>query len=521
MEVQLLEDLTASSWNDSQPDSRSLSASFGTWNQHAAQHNSKLHICRRWSPRVKTRHCEVTIPPTLAPSLKQHPRMPELVPDVLQLVFQQLVGDTASLLNISLTCRAWRSLALPCVFQVVDISSHNNGRQPELESEIRPLVYADYDGEFRPRNLVSRQRAFLYLVTDKPGLARYIKSFTWTIIWLDFDEYDLTEIDRQTWNVFSRMINVTHLDLASLHWADDYVEDEYIRQNPPVLFPNVRDLRLLGWMHRGLVRAIITSLEPRKLRSLRLDYLEDEGALPNGEPLGEDSAIRHAHSAWAKNTGPRLRPAAINGSEIFHDDLIRRQETGQAFIFPGPMWLPLYLLSAHAVVSLTQLQVKVPPFSTGIDLRSYNTLFRQTAMFVTKIKETLKSLIIVFGECRSVYEGFVHYGCGTGRGNHFERCRWYVKMAKLFLEQQLAALNENAFPQLEEIRFEGFHLLENATPQEAADAELAGVLQLVRETRFTNATFTDISSVQGRQSYHGNNQNTEGDSRFAQLLTTS
>jgi hypothetical protein len=447
--------------------------------------------------------------------------MPELVPDVLQLVFQHLVGDSASLLNVSLTCRAWRSLALPCVFQVVDISSHNNGRLPELECEMRPLLYADYDGEFRPQNLVSRQRAFLRLVTDKPILARYVKSFTWTLIWLDFDEYDLTEIDRQTWNVFSRMFNVTHLDLASLHCADDYIEDGYIRRNPPTLFPNVRDLRLLGWMHRGLVRAIITSLEPCKLRSLRLDYLEDEGAQPNGDSLGADTAIRQAHSAWPKSSGRRLRPEAMNGSEVFHDDLIRRQETGQAFIFPGPMWLPLYLLSAHTVVSLTHLQVKVPPFSTDIDLRNYNTLFRQTAMFVTKTKGTLKSLIIVFGECRSIYGDFVTYGCGTGRANHLGRCRWYIKMAKLFLEQQLAALNENAFPQLEEIRFEGFRLLENATPQQAADAELAGVLQSVRDTRFTNATFTDISSVQGRDSYHGNNRHTEGDSRFAELLATS
>jgi hypothetical protein len=448
--------------------------------------------------------------------------MPELVPDVLQLVFQQLVGDSASLLNISLTCRAWRSLALPCVFQVVDISSHNNGRQPQLECEMRPILYADYDGDFRPQNLVSRQRAFLRLVTDKPELARYVNSFTWTLIWLDFDEYDLKEIDRQTWNVFSRMVNVTRLDLASLHWADEYIEDEYIRQNPPVLFPNVRDLRLLGWMHRGLVRGIVTSLEPQKLRSLKLDYLVDEGAFPNGEPLGEDSAIRHAHSAKMNSAGPRLRPEAINGSEVYHDDLIRHQETGQAFIFPGPMWLPLHLLSAHAMASLTHLQVKVPPFSVETDLRSYNTMSHQTAMFVTKTKETLKSLIIVFDEFMNLYANPSVKLCGTGRALHDNYHRpWSIKMAKLFLEQQLAVLNDNAFPQLEEIRFEGFDVLENANPQDAARAELAGVLQLVRDTRFTNASFTDIPSVQGRRSYQGNNHNTKDDSRFTKLLETS
>jgi hypothetical protein len=147
--------------------------------------------------------------------------MPELVPDVLQLVFRELAGDNASLLKVSLTCRAWRSLALPALFQVVDISSHNNGRQPQHEDSVRPLVYADYDGEYRPQNLVSRQRVFIRLLTNKPGLARYVKSFTWTLVWLDnwyelcIEDDTLTDVDRQTWDAFGRMVNVTHLDLAS------------------------------------------------------------------------------------------------------------------------------------------------------------------------------------------------------------------------------------------------------------------------------------------------------------------
>jgi hypothetical protein len=444
--------------------------------------------------------------------------MPEIVPDVLQLVFQQLAGDSASLLNISLTCHAWRLLALPCLFQVVDISSHNNGRLPHLECEMRPLVYADYDGEFRPRNLVTRQRAFLRLLAQKARLAIYVKSFTWTLTWLDFDEDDLSEIDRHTWNVFGRMVNVTHLDLASLHRVDD---DEYVRQPLTELFPSVRDLRLLGWMHRGLVRAIITSLEPRKLETLKLDYLADEGAFPNGESLGEDTATRLAKHANRMDTDHRPSPKTTDGSDIYHDDLILRQETGKAFIFPGPMWLPLYLLSKHAMDSLTHLQVKVPPFSRFTDLRSYQTLFRQTASFTAKVKDTLKSLVIVFGESSSLYADPESEGCGTVNIHRHHYRSWCIKMAKLFLEQELAALNENAFPRLTTIRFEGFHLLEDADPGEAASAELADVLRLVRDCRFTNATFTEISSVQERQSYHGHNRNTDGDSRFVELLKTS
>lgn len=336
--------------------------------------------------------------------------MPELPPDVLQLVFQQLVGDNEALLNISLTCSAWRSLARPSVYRVVDISSHNNGRQFQLECEMRPLVYADYDGEYRPRNLVSRQRAFLRLMVNEPQLARYVRSFTWTLIWLDFDEVDLIDIDLQTWSVFGRMTNVTCLDLASLHRNED---DEYIRENPAALFPKVTDLRLLGWMHRGLVRSILKSLDPGKLQSLRLDYLEDEGAFPNGESLGEHTATRLAHHAKRMDTSHDPHPKTTDGSNIYHDDLILRQETGKAFVFPGPMWLPLHLLSTHGMESLSRLHVKVRPFDMYTDLRSYQTLFQQTASFAAKVRNTLRSLVIVFGEPNGLWEPCHPELCGT------------------------------------------------------------------------------------------------------------
>ena len=436
--------------------------------------------------------------------------MPELLPDILELVFQELVGDRETLLSVSLTCSAWRSLALPSIYRVVDISSHNNGRQPQFECDALPLVYADYDGEYRPRNLVSRQRAFLRLMVDKPQLAGYVKSFTWTLIWLDFDEEDLTEIDYQVWGVFGRMDNVANLDLASLHRNED---DVYIRQNPPVLFPKVRDLRLLGWMHRGLVRAIITSLNPRKLHSLRLDYLEDEGALPNGEPLLDDYAICTHHSMRMDIAHQRPNPWTTDGSDVYHDDLILRQETGKAFIFSGPMWLPLYLLSTYAMDTLSHLQVKVPPFDLHTDLRSYQTLFRQTATFVINVRNTLKSLIVVFADTQTLQtDPVLLIDCN--------RRPWCIQFAKLFLEQILAALNENAFPLLKEIRFEGFTILERATPHEAADAELAGIFQSIENCRFTDATFTKIASVQDRCCLHGKYR-TNRDYGFSELLASS
>jgi hypothetical protein len=48
--------------------------------------------------------------------------MPELLPDILQLVFQQSAGDNETLLNISLVCSKWHWLALPSVYHTVDIN---------------------------------------------------------------------------------------------------------------------------------------------------------------------------------------------------------------------------------------------------------------------------------------------------------------------------------------------------------------------------------------------------------------
>lgn len=213
-------------------------------------------------------------------------------------------------------------------------------------------MFADHGAQFRPPNLVTRQRAFLRLITSRPGLTKHIQSFTWTLIWWDFGEHQLQEIDLQTWNVFERMSNVTYLDLASLH---EVSQETYVRQNPTTLFPAVTDLRLLGWMHRGLVKAIILSLDARRLRSLRLDYLQDEGALPDGTPLDPDTAVEYAHSARKTES-----THTFNDDTAFDDEAFHGQETGKLFVFPGPMWFPLRLLRYCSLDSLSVFFVCLP-----------------------------------------------------------------------------------------------------------------------------------------------------------------
>jgi hypothetical protein len=67
------------------------------------------------------------------------------------------------------------------------------------------------------------------------------------------------------------------------------------------------------------------------------------------------------------------------------------------------------------------------------------------------------------------------------------------RTAKLFFEQQLVALNNNNFPRLEVIRFEGFYIFLDATPEKAARTGIASVFQLIRECP---SSFVEISSME-------------------------
>ncbi len=126
------------------------------------------------------------------------------------LVFQQLIGDCVALRNISLVSCAWRTLSWPYLLNYVDLSSHNIERRiTECENSILPVIYSHHHVKYRPQSLVPRQRAFLHLVTAQPNLGKYVKSFTWILVWRDtwrdYDRSSLLDIDRETWNVFVRL----------------------------------------------------------------------------------------------------------------------------------------------------------------------------------------------------------------------------------------------------------------------------------------------------------------------------
>ncbi|EME42066.1 hypothetical protein DOTSEDRAFT_72981 [Dothistroma septosporum NZE10] len=113
-------------------------------------------------------------------------------------------------------------------------------------------------------------------------------------------------------------------------------------------FAAVRDLRLLSWMHRDLVNAIVTSIDVRRLCRLRLDYLYKESALSIGDPMPAHIAEEFAHSV------DRRRDGGLSGTMI-DGELIVRQNSGTACIFPRPTWWPLRLLSASNLECLEEM----------------------------------------------------------------------------------------------------------------------------------------------------------------------
>lgn len=446
--------------------------------------------------------------------------MSSLPADILRLIFEHHTGDYATLRALSLTCRTWRTLAEPALFHHVDLSSHNLGRQPEHECEIMPVIYADFEGRYRPSDsdLVPRQRAFLRRMVASSELAKYVKSFTWTFIWLDFDEEELQDIDRRTWEVLGRLNSVTHLDLASLH---DVHHDEYVREIPAKLFPAVRYLRLSGHMHRALVRVICASLDASKLCSLRLDYLQEEGALPDGSPM-DDSFAQEQNPHCVANRS--LRWDLNLRTELIGDDLLRRQESGAAFTFPGPMWLPCYLMASQTLRSLKHLQVMIVPYSRACDLRNYSTMFDKVCKLLTIASTTLESIEIVLSEPYSFsLEGLNQPGiCGTGRARARSARSWVIRLAALLLEEILTTLDQNESPRLGRLQLKGFDVLENVPSSSTAASDVADVMRLVDCSRFDRHWLLQASSIDHRWVFGGFEEcEMPSLERFKELLAAS
>jgi hypothetical protein len=290
--------------------------------------------------------------------------------------------------NLSQTCKDLRLRCVPQLYREVDLSSHNIGRFPEHEDDkFRPEQWTHMDDFHRPENLLSLQRSFLRTMCQFPEYASYIRSFSWTLIWYDqHEEQDgLTEIDYQTWAVFSRMERVEKLDLAAI--PGDKGLDDYCREVPPILFPRVTDLRLVGWFPHSLAVNIFNSINVSKLHSLQLDALQEEGQDSEGAPVSEDFNKDH----WDDQERAQLCESRRKG--------LTPPDVG--IVYPGPMWIP-FLPLVGKFASLRRLEITIPPFedtetySAMADCPDHTTYISVMAELIESVSPSLERLNIEY-----------------------------------------------------------------------------------------------------------------------------
>ncbi|KAK4613789.1 hypothetical protein CLAFUW4_09720 [Fulvia fulva] len=343
---------------------------------------------------------------------------------------------------MTLVSRTWHALSIPYLLQNVEPGSHNHGQLVPFLGSME-ILEMDHSG------ILIRQRTFLRLMTAKPELARHVHNLTWTFFWQDENEKGPTALDRETWNVFSRLENVTSPDLAQ-YTNVDACHDPLVRQNPPRMFPRVTSLRLEGWMHRRLVTAIMTSICPSKLRSLKLDGLNDEGLLPDGH-----SMVVQIERQYARDIS-RARPGDLSP---FDDDMVQRQKLGSACSFSGPTWYPLRYLAGFRLDSLSTLDVQLSPLS-GRDDRNYLTLFQGVADVLRTARQSLTFVRIAFGESPQ-HHGPISSGCGNARAGWVRYQPQCVAMASIFSLYVLPVLCDEHFPRLAKHDCEGFRLIKD------------------------------------------------------------
>jgi len=240
-------------------------------------------------------------------------RLDDLARDIFFEILDVCAAHRGTLYNLSLTSKFLWNTCLPLLYKNVDLSTHNRGRLVEFEDDCRWELWADADDDYVPDDARLRQYSFLRTLTAHPEYGAFVRSFAWTLIWsyARFNSYELQDIEFSMWNVFSSLTNVQNLDLASLHRNH---HERFIRQNPRRLFSSAVRIRLLGWMHYGLVTSILYSIDPSKLKHLALYSLQDEGQYADGSPMSADD-------------GGDLQP---------HIETIN-PDGSRGFVFPGPI----------------------------------------------------------------------------------------------------------------------------------------------------------------------------------------
>jgi len=392
-------------------------------------------------------------------------RLGDLPQDIFFEILDICGAHKGALYNLSLTSKSIRDTCLPLLYRKVDLSTHNRGRLTEFEDDVCWEIWADADGDYVPDDARLRQYSFLRTLTAHPEYGSFVRSFAWTLIWTgSFNTTSkLEDIEFAVWDVFTSLTNVQDLDLASLHY--NFLEP-FVRQNPPRLFSSAVRVRLLGWMHRGLVTSILYSVDPSKLAHLALDNLQDEGQYPDGSPMMfEDGENVRDHTETVNPDG------------------------SHGFVFPGPMRnilkplegcftaLKYLLLRKAGQQEIDHMLSPVPGWSPEID----DAVYSEWASFLSSVKPTLE--VFIFEHTRAPKWG------GTGRcGRSRWRSRQRVRpMDERFRRLFLSVLLAGSWPRLQRLeirgvgRWEGVPTLDEETRVQLREAVGSRVVLVLEE----------------------------------------
>ena len=303
--------------------------------------------------------------------------------EIHDIIFESIEFKDA--LSLSYCCKTLFVRMVPLIYENVNLSTHNRERVETTSATGGGTRWADVRPiQSPPAAMIRRQHSFLLSLSRDPERGKYVRNFTWTLVFasdLNGDGISLpaNEVlqypETKIWDAFWSMVNVEKLDFASLH---GYYAP-YLLQCPSRLFSSAVSVRLLGRFSFRLASAILHSVDATKLEYLSLDDVQDWGQHADGMPISLSEAY---------NLDGRMEDKNPHG--------------GRGLVFPGPMRGLLPLLEGQCL-SLTSLFLRRPAetenrsrvkfWSSAADEEVYS----EWAAFIESVKPTIQYLGIEHG----------------------------------------------------------------------------------------------------------------------------
>ncbi|KAF2739647.1 hypothetical protein EJ04DRAFT_286026 [Polyplosphaeria fusca] len=185
--------------------------------------------------------------------------------------------DSATILSLSCASKATYDVCIRHLWHTIDLSAHNDEHWAVHLDFINLDVPADHARRsLRARDGVTlrRQRRLTSHVAGHPELASQTRVLRWTT--MDSDPRSTFRQSRDAfnygtdllWNTFQAFTNLTELDIAFMTcWRE-------LDPVPDTLFNAVTSVSLAGVASHAVVASIFASIEPSRLRHLRLNNLQ-------------------------------------------------------------------------------------------------------------------------------------------------------------------------------------------------------------------------------------------------------